>query len=262
MIRLLPSLFPISAPWVYSGKASASAQFDRKVNGVSLKRILLLLMIAMFQAAWAQGGGAGVFALRTSLQDKDPEIRMKAAEGLGRVGGREAVLILRQGLSDKSLQVRLAVMKALGFVGGRLAITVISEALKDKSPEVRIKALEALVEAGTVSSIPVIQKAFGDKEESVRLHATLMLRQIGHRLSVPALGQVLVTDSSPAVRAAAAEYLGKIGAKNPRALGFLAQGLEDKVPLVRIRVIESLGFLQLQRAIPLNGLSLLTGYPS
>ena len=158
---------------------------------------------------------------------------------------------LRQGLSDKSIQVRIAVVKALGFVGGRLAITVISEALKDKSPEVRLRALEALVQAGTVSSIPVIQKAFGDKEESVRIHAALMLRKIGHRLSVAPLGRILSTDKSPAVRAAAAEYLGKVGVKNPRAIGFLAQGLDDKDPFVRIKVVESLGFVQLKQAIPL-----------
>ena len=59
--------------------------------------------------------GPGIFALRAMLQDKDPEIRTKAAEGLGRVGGRESILILRQGLSDPSLEVRISVVEALGF---------------------------------------------------------------------------------------------------------------------------------------------------
>ena len=195
--------------------------------------------------------GAGIGALRAMLQDKNPEIRIRAAEGLARVGGREAVFILRQGLSDRSIQVRTEAVKALGFVGGRLAITVISEALKDNNVEVRKRALEALVRAGTISSIPVIQKAFGDKEESVRLHAALMLRKIGHRMSVGPLGRVLATDKSPAVRAAAAEYLGKVGVKNPRSLAFLAKGMEDKEPLVRIKTVESLGFIQLRQAIPL-----------
>ena len=52
------------------------------------------------------------------LQDKNSEIRIKAAEGLGHVGGRQSVMILRQGLSDKNLEVRIAVVKALGFIGG------------------------------------------------------------------------------------------------------------------------------------------------
>ena len=127
---------------------------------------------------------------------------------------------------------------------------MLSEALKDPRVEVRLRAVEALVDAGTVSSIPVIQKAFGDKEESVRLHAALMLRRIGHRLAVPVLGNVVLADKSPTVRAAAAEYLGKVGVKNPRSVGFLAKALEDKSATVRIRAIESLGFIQLKQAVP------------
>jgi len=125
---------------------------------------------------------------------------------------------------------------------------VLSEALKDKAPEVRIRTVEALKDAGTVSAIPIIQKAFGDREEQVRLHAALMLRKIGHRNGVPVLGQVILKDNSAAVRAAAATYVGSIGAKDRRALGILAKALEDKEPAVRIRVVESLGFLQLPEA--------------
>ena len=82
--------------------------------------------------------------LRTMLLDKDPEIRVKAAEGLGRVGGRQAVIILRQGLKDNNTTVRIAVVEALGFIGGRLAVTVLSESLKDGNPEVGIRVVEAL----------------------------------------------------------------------------------------------------------------------
>ena len=192
--------------------------------------------------------GAGIFALQTMLGDKSAQIRIKAAEGLGRVGGRQAVIILRRGLGDKDTEVRVAVIEALGFVGGRVALTVLSEALKDKVPEVRKRAVEALKDAGTISGIPIIQKAFGDKEEGVRLHAALMLRQIGHRSGVPILGRVALNDNSAAVRAAATKYLGKIGVKDPRSVGILAQVLEDREPAVRIKAVESQGFLQIAAA--------------
>jgi HEAT repeat protein len=52
------------------------------------------------------------------LSDKSSETRIKAAEGLGRIGGLRSVLILRRGLSDKTVEVRVAVVEALGFVGG------------------------------------------------------------------------------------------------------------------------------------------------
>ena len=83
----------------------------------------------------------------------------------------------------------------------------------------------------------------------MRLHVALMLRKIGHRNTVPVLGRIIQTDKSPAVRAAAAMHLGKVGVKNLQAVGILAKALEDREKSVRIRAIESLGFLQLQQAI-------------
>ena len=177
----------------------------------------LLLTISFLHA---QKPDASV--LRNMLLDKDPEIRVKAAEGLGRVGGRQAIVILRQGLTDNNTTVRIAVVEALGFIGGRLAMTVLSESLKDGNHQVRIRAVEALKDAGMVNSIRILQKAFGDNSESVRLHAALMLRKIGHRSGVPVLGKVAVDDKSAAVRAAAAAHLGRVGVKDRRAVGILS----------------------------------------
>jgi HEAT repeat protein len=127
---------------------------------------------------------------------------------------------------------------------------VLSEALKDKAPEIRKRAVEALKDAGTITAIPIIQKAFGDKNAGVRLHAALMLRKIGNRRGVPVLGQVVLADTEPAVRSAAARYLGSVGVKDPRAVAFLAQVIDgDKSAAVRIRAVESLGFIQLPQAI-------------
>ena len=64
------------------------------------------------------------------------------------------------------------------------------------------------------------------------------------------LAKVSVEDKSPAVRAAAAAYLGKVGVKDRRAIGALDKVLQDKVPAVRIRAVEALGFLQLPQVIP------------
>jgi len=185
----------------------------RKVMIRSLSLILLLLTV---QIVGAQSG-PGILALRNMLDDKNAEIRIKAAEGLARVGGRQAVVMLRHGLSDKDLDVRIAVVKALGFVGGKVALTVLSEALKDKAPEVRLRTVDALKDAGTVNSIPIIQKAFEDKEQAVRMEAALALRKIGHRNGVPVLTNAALNDNSPQVRAAAARHLGKLGVKDPRA---------------------------------------------
>ena len=155
--------------------------------------LVFALTLLVSSSVSAQQPGAGIFALQSMLEDKSSEIRMKAAEGLARVGGRRAVMILRRGLSDSRTEVRIAVAEALGYVGGRLALTVLSEARKDKAPEVRKRAVEALKDAGTISAIPIIQKAFGDKNAGVRLHAALMLPKIGNRRGVPVLGEVVLS---------------------------------------------------------------------
>ena len=215
-----------------------------------LVALLYVLLSPAGSAIAQEAPGAGIASLQTMLQDKSPEIRIKAAEGLARVGGRRSVIILRRGLSDKTTEVRVAVVEALGFVGGRLALTVLSEALKDRDVQVRLRAVEALKDAGTVSAIPILQKAFGDKEASVRMRAALMLRKIGHRSGVPVLGRAVLADRDPTARAVCARYLGRLGVKDPRSVGILVKVLtDDRSPAVRLRAVEALGFVQLPQAI-------------
>ena len=70
------------------------------------------------------------------------------------------------------------------------------------------------------------------------------------------LGKVAVDDKSAAVRAAAAAHLGRVGVKDRRAVGILASVLDDPDRAVRIRAVESLGFLQLPQAVAVLRLAL------
>ncbi len=192
-----------------------------------------------------------IAALQTMLQDRDPEIRVKAAEGLGRVGGTRAVSVLRVSLTeDKVGAVQIAAAEALGFIGGNMAMSALNSGFDAKSPMVRKRVVEALKDAGTVRSIPYLQKAFADKDEGVRLHAVLMLKIIGHRNGITLLGKFAIADKSSAVRAAASTHMGRVGVKDVRAVGILAKVIDiDPDPTVRMRAVESLGFLQLPQAI-------------
>ncbi|HIG16804.1 MAG TPA: HEAT repeat domain-containing protein [Candidatus Handelsmanbacteria bacterium] len=68
----------------------------------------------------------------------------------------------------------------------------------------------------------------------------------------PVLGRALLADRDPSVRAACAQYLGTVGVKDRRALGYLSKVLtDDGSPAVRIRAVEALGFVQLPQAIPI-----------
>ena len=192
-----------------------------------------------------------VYALQLMLKDSDPEIRVKAAEGLGRVGGNQAVAALRSSLiEDKVGAVQIAAAEALGFIGGSMAMSALYGGFNAKSSMVRKRVVESLKDAGTVRSIPYLQKAFVDKDEGVRLHALLMLKIIGHRKGVPLVGKFAISDKSSAVRAAASSYMGNIGVKDMRAVGILSRVIDSESdPTVRMRAVESLGFLQLPEAI-------------
>ena len=192
-----------------------------------------------------------ITALQMMLQDRDPEIRVKAAEGLGRIGGNKAVSALRVSLTeDKVGAVQIAAAEALGFIGGNMAMSALDSGFDAKSPMVRKRVVEALKDAGTVRSIPYLQKAFLDKDEGVRLHAALMLKIIGHRRGISLLGKFALGDKSSAVRAAASAYMGRVGVKDVRAVGVLAKVVDmEPNPTVRMRAVESLGFLQLPQAI-------------
>ena len=192
-----------------------------------------------------------VYALQVMLQDRDPEVRVKAAEGLGRVGGNQAIAALRVSLiEDKVGAVQIAASEALGFIGGSMAMSALSIGFNAKSSMVRKRVVESLKDAGTVQSIPYLQKAFTDKDEGVRLHAALMIKTIGHRKGVPLLGKFAISDKSSTVRAAASSYMGRVGVKDMRAVGILSKVIDSEPdPTVRMRAVESLGFLQLPQAI-------------
>ena len=184
----------------------------------------IVLLIFAGEALAQDPVGPGILALRDMLKDKNPQIRVKAAEGLGRVGGPESVATLRGSLSDKEISVRISAVEALGFIGGRQAMGVLLEALKD---------------AGAINSIPLLAQVFTEKDESVRLHAALMLRKIGHRNGVPVLGRMALNDKSPAVRLRAVGSLGFL--QLATALTVIERSLKDPDLGVSIRATEVLG---------------------
>ncbi|MSR84759.1 MAG: HEAT repeat domain-containing protein, partial [Candidatus Latescibacteria bacterium] len=85
--------------------------------GMQILATAIVLLIFAGEALAQDPVGPGILALRDMLKDKNPQIRVKAAEGLGRVGGPESVATLRGSLSDKEISVRISAVEALGFIG-------------------------------------------------------------------------------------------------------------------------------------------------
>lgn len=145
------------------------------------------------------------------LSHWDENMRLAAAEGLGKLGDPAAVKSLVRALEDPEPKVRLGVAQALGQLKTKDNQEVV--ALLGRIRDTNIKVRQAVVEVlGTKkdrrSVIPLIS-CLGDTSGDVRLAAVSALREIGDPGSGPALAR-LTRDSNPEVASAAVESLGQL----------------------------------------------------
>jgi HEAT repeat protein len=85
-----------------------------------------------------QSENQGVLSAISSLRDKDPQKRIRAAEQLAKSCDSRAVDPLIAVLNDEEVSVRVAVVEALGQIGHRKAIEPLIEAISDKDWRVRV----------------------------------------------------------------------------------------------------------------------------
>jgi HEAT repeat protein len=125
--------------------------------------------------------------------DTPPAQRSAAGRLLARIGSA-SVLALTPLLEHPSADVRIETIRALSAIGGRVPMDPLTQALADKDAVVRQTAVEAL-------------------------------GGLGQPMASIFLAQTLKSDPSPAIRAAAAESLGKTAAR--AAVEPLVAGLTD-----------------------------------
>ena len=116
-----------------------------------------LLLSVMFGCAttlqdiqkWESQKDTGVPKLIVALEnEKNPtEVRVAAAEALGRIGGSRVVEVLSAVLKDEDSDVSKAASKALVKIGDPKAVEVLAAALKDRDSDVHKAVFEALVAA-------------------------------------------------------------------------------------------------------------------
>ena len=118
--------------------------------------------------------------LMESLGDVSPEVRAKAAGGLGKIRDARAVdRLLEMLLSDPIPFVRTRVAQALGAIGHPKVIDHLIHVLKDPEWWVRIRAIEALEQIG-VDSSGALLIALEDDDEEVRRRAAMALERMGY----------------------------------------------------------------------------------
>ena len=125
--------------------------------------------------ALAKIGKPAVETLITALQDRDPVIRMIAAEALGKIGDKRAVEPLINLLEDE--EVKIVAAEALGKIGDKRAINpLIKWALEDNY--FAITAFKALGEIGKPAIEPLIEVLVKSEDWDITKLAKKTLKEI------------------------------------------------------------------------------------
>jgi HEAT repeat protein len=164
---------------------------------------------AIAQAPLAEAHAA---RLIQGLDHYDPAIRTAAARVIGRLKVTRAGEALIKAVNDSQQPVRFAAMRALGEIGDTSAVQALTQQLEHyRKGEGAWSALDGLARIGHSSSVPLFTARLTDRDPFLRRAAAEGLARAGDRSAVAAIESGVSTDSSPAVRAAMAFALQKLG---------------------------------------------------
>ena len=143
------------------------------------------------------------------LTSPDPEIRWRAARGLGE--RPEAVPALTAALDAEQVpRVREAIMTALMRIGDEASVRALLPFLRSQNAALRARALEALQALPDAIS-PFLQALLTDTDSDVRILATELARNMPPAGATQILCRLLEHESHPNVCAAAMEILAEVG---------------------------------------------------
>ncbi|MFO8008380.1 MAG: HEAT repeat domain-containing protein [Candidatus Brocadiia bacterium] len=185
--------------------------------------------------------------VKKALQDTDPSVLAMAAESVSEDTGPDAIARLEELLRDSAdPEVRVAAANVLGKVGSAESRAVLVAALEDPEENVRWFAVEGLRKLGATQAVPRISEILQeDQSARVRAIAATALGELGQPAGVPALRQAL-SDPAERVRQKAAAALLLLAADNYERMRVIADAFREHGMLaeareVLTRVVDSFG---------------------
>ncbi|MGD1047691.1 MAG: HEAT repeat domain-containing protein [Candidatus Krumholzibacteriaceae bacterium] len=199
-------------------------------------------------ARMEDAGSIDPAALEPLIADREPLIRARCAEVLGRIGNPSGVAYLAKLADDASDAVVTTAVYSLGLVGGAASLEPLKRALGERSAAVKPYALEALGRTGLKEAAAIIDPWLRNFNGSIRAQACLALAFTGDSAAASEL-DASIQDPDPHVDACAAYAMGRLGYREgiERLAGLLAH--EDAE--VRFRAIEAFGRLKADEPVPL-----------
>lgn len=190
------------------------------------------------------------------LKDPDPEKRAMAAMRIGQIEAPPFAVweALAGCLEDTHWRVRVAAMQSLGSVGGGLiAANSALPLLRDKEALVRCAAVEAIGKlADGRYAVFALVPALGDEDTEVRSMAARTLGSKGKAAASAAgmLAELVNTDPAWGVRESAAGALRELGVvDDPVSLALTQALLSDSSQAVRLAAAKSIVILDIPRSL-------------
>jgi len=147
--------------------------------------------------------------IKERLSDPNAEVRMRAAEALGRLANTGKIpKQLVNLLNDKDVLVRVAAAESLGLMRNRRALPALRQALHDRSPLVRCYVAEALGKIGDKREVALLRDALNTEENEIaRVGGFKALYVLGNKEVLRSLLTILTNGKDYRARCAAANGL-------------------------------------------------------
>jgi HEAT repeat protein/cyclophilin family peptidyl-prolyl cis-trans isomerase len=193
-----------------------------------------------------EGIRAVVEALSSATHDW--QVRVMAADALGRIGGEAAIAPLGQALHDASFHVRVAALSALARLEKPSHVDRMRELTEDPAVDVRLAAYAALAACAGADAAGDLERGVADPHDGV---AGLCLARLGETGS-PSAPDVLMAafdaNSRPGLRYRALEGLGALE-QAPRER--IRAAVTDEDWIVATTAVAQIARLQDTEAVPL-----------
>lgn len=188
-------------------------------------------------------------ALGKALKDEERHVALHAAHALASIGEPAVPVLIEAVKDEKSRRIALLVIEDLGPTA-KSAIPTLKELLSDKEPGIRRAAILALAGVGPDASehVDVFIAALDDEDPLTRASAAFALSRMGDAAkgAKEPLEKVLNGDDKfVAILAAVALVDLELAeeAETDKIVETLTAGLRDEHPRVRVAAAESLGKL-------------------
>jgi HEAT repeat protein len=170
--------------------------------------------------------------------------RLRAAVSLAEIGDESTAPVLIEYLSDREPEIRIQCARGLGRMQNTAAIDAILERLGIEHPWVRVRFADTLIGFGAKATWPLvayIRVNLGWDENLGVIEAIRVLGTIGDREVGPTLAGVLRVAADPEVQLAAIEALGFVG--GPLAIPPLEYAFRSSDWRLRAKAATSLGHI-------------------